>query len=286
MMIWHSLFPCTCLVAGLHNHPTLSRIASASKPSDTSHGSSAGNHPPTGPELSNQPGDERQPQAQNEEQPSVTHILKNDSRTRSGSIQPSLSPNKPPLQSPKLQAGQGARDPPPPSISMLSSDLSSVQPTEASLQPQPFSTSVVSNIPPKSTPATTVRVPSGEPEPSDNSFESTGTNTSESTATSDENSPPFRHAAPHTDTKTAATNAINAGDLRRAPDVTVGDVNLASDIQNFSSTTSNHITSSSNGDGTKDDCRKAQLPIKGILKHTAEKKVSTGVTSLPTSKGT
>lgn len=282
-----------CLATGVHNHPTLSRIASASNhegslsPSGTGHSSTARDHPPTGPELSNQPEDERQPQAHNEERPSVTHILKNDSRTKSGSMQPSLSPSKPPLQSPKLQ---GARDPSLPSISMLSSDLSSVQPREGSLQPQPFShcvSSIVSNISPQAMPATSVRVPSGQPEPSDNSLESTGTNTSESVTTSDENSPPFRHAAPQMDMKTAATiNAVNAGDLCRAPNVTVGDVTLASDIQQLPSTTSNSITSSSSGDGTKDDLRKPQMPIKGILKHTAENKVSVGVSSVPTSKGT
>lgn len=285
------MFPCTCLVSGVHNHPTLSRIASASKPekspspSDTSHSSTAGDHLPTETEHRNQSGDKRGPQANSEEQSYITHSLKNDSRTKSGGMQPSLSPDKPPLQSPKLKAGAG--DPSLPSISILSSDLSSIQPKEASLQPYPFPTSsTVSDIPPKGIPATTctVRVPSGEPEPSDKSFESTTTTVSESTATSDGNSPPFQRAAPHTDVKTAVTNSLNAGDLHRAPQVTLNDVTV-SDIQECTSATSNSVTSSSSSDSTQDGDRKPQLPIKGILKHTAEKKMSTGVPSVKTSRG-
>ena len=287
----------------MHNHPTLSRIASATQqasspsPSDTSQSTTTEDQPPADSQHNDHPAEEKPPQSLTERQPSASTGDSKSSSEGAGSTlpRPSLSLEDPLVLSPKPQAG--LRDPSLPSITMLSSDISSIQPREASVvQPHPFPVSSrLTGVPHKATPDASVRVPFGELEPSDGSFESTGTSTatSESTAASDGNPPLFQRVAPLTGfntaglskTNLATPNAVDAGQLHEQPSVTVSDV-TASDVQDLTSTTSKSITSGSS-DASSGNDGETRPPIKGILKHTlpGEQRTSAVAPSIPPGKG-
>lgn len=183
---------------------------------------------------------------------------------------------------------------------MLSSDYSSFQQKASGLKPPSLlsKTSQPTNIPPKASPGGhgAVSVPTGEMEPSEQSFESSVTTASEESAEASlRSSPVFQCVA--TSGLTGTTTAP-AQPLRTA-DMSISDM-TESDVRDLTSTTSKSTSSASGKDSSGSGDASASSgggggvggslrpPIKGILKHPAERRTQSSsavAPSAPTRRG-
>ncbi len=287
------------LCAGVHSHPTLSQIGSTSGGQDNSRSSTDTSHSTMTQNSSSLT--EPQHTTSADKRPSQQH----------GGID-SQSPTKyskymfgvdrashdedpcPSSQRPLAQAQGGKGDIPLAlSVTMLSSDYSSFQQKASVLKPPPSSTASQRNsFPPlRASPGGPVTVPTGEVEPSEQSFESSSVITTSESAQDTTGSPPFLQSVkpPHL-TKAASISTASAQPPRTAQ-LSVSDM-TGSDAQELTSTTSKSTSSAggdvssgsssttgSSGDGVGSDGGAGtglggslRPPIKGILKHPAERR--------------
>ena len=272
------------MLTGVHNHQTLSSIATATEQdgpptsADTSHSITAEDS--TSSELHHevQDKDKSPSQRHNEKQSSLyltgqslTDHPKETSEGVGHTTQP-LSSQQPQTEYPPQHAST-CKDPSLPSVSMVSSDPSSFQQEEASSKPRPFPASQLNSYRANTVAPSTVSVPFGEQESSEESFDSTSTMASERTP--ERKSPLFQHVAPST---AAVASVPDTGQHSKSPDVHITDV-TATDLQDLTSSTSKNTGSSSSSDGV------LRPPVKGILKHPADKTTPSGAPSIPSSKG-
>ena len=265
---------CTFAHTGVHIHQSLSRIASATKQGDDSALSSSEASHSTVTEDSNSSKENQRsgrPQQQSEAQPSISHSLTCQGRTSSHrdthQYPPALA-HQPPPQSLKPQTG--VRDTSFPSITMLSSDISSIQQNDSTLHSQPTTSapSRLNGFHLKRSSGATVVVPSGELlEQSQESHETTSTSMSDSVHSPERGTALFERVVPAY-SKAAGHNVFDTADHHRPANATT------SDLHDLTSTTSG----SSSGEG------EPRPPIKGILKHTGEVRPPAAAASVPTSK--
>ena len=237
---------------------------------------------------------------------------------RAGHGDPSPSSQQPLTQ---VQGGKG--DPSALSITMLSSDYSSFQQKASALKlpPQSSTASQSNGFPLKASPGCPVTVPTGEMEPSEQSFESSSVTTASEESVQDTTRHPllFQHVEPPHLPKAASTATASAQPPKTA-EVSISDM-TGSDVQDLTSTTSksasstvqsdnsgsSSATGSSGGVGGVGDvgdvggdgdvgggCVDSDVggggdgvggslrpPIKGILKHPAERRTHSSSITAP-----
>ena len=272
---------CFIFCTGVHNHPTLSQIArqdGSPSPSDTSHSTTTQDSSSTT-EPQHKPADKSPSQQRSLEKPTSDNI-DSHSPTNHSKNRANRTGHDPSSQQPRAVGVQG--DPSALSITMLSSDYSSFQQKESLLKPHPLSMAAPqpNSFSLRASRGGPVTVPSGEMEPSEQSFESTsGTTASEEGPQTTMRSPPlFQCVAPSHPTGAATM------------DMLVSDV-TESDVQELTSTTS-RSTSDTGNDSYSGSSSSAGVmggalrpPIKGILKHPAEKRTHPVAPSVPTRRG-
>ena len=195
----------------------------------------------------------------------------------------------PSSQQPLAQAQGGKGDPSALSVTMLSSDYSSFQQNAPVLKPSPSSTASKPNsFPLRASPGGTVTVPTGEMEPSEQSFESSVTTASEESAQDTTRSPPLfqRVEGPHL-TKAVMSTATAPARPPRTTEVSVSDM-TGSDVQELTSTTSKSTSSAGGNDSSENSSATSggvggslRPPIKGILKHPAERRTDSSSVAAP-----
>ena len=286
--------------AGVHCHPTLSQIGSASRkqdgspsPSDTSLSTTTQDSSSTT-EPQHTPANKSPSQKQHLDKPysaSMNHSKYGADRTGHEESAPS---SQQPLAQP-----QGAKeDPSALSITMLSSDYSSFQQKTSVLKPSASSTASQPNgYPLKVSPGGAVTVPTGEMEPSEQSFESSIASSNEEYAQASIRSPPLFQDVTSSDLIGEASATAQLRDSRTA-DVSVSDM-TESDVQELTSTTSKSMSSAVGGNDSSGSSSASagdssgvggslRPPIKGILKHPAERRTQSSsavAPSAPTRRG-
>ena len=285
------------LCAGVHSHPTLSQIGSTSGGKDVSPSSSDTSRSTTTQDSSSLT------------EPQHTSANKYPSQQHRGTgSQPPIKPSKymfgaergshdedssPRSQQPLAQAQGGKGDPSALSVTMLSSDYSSFQQKPSVLKPPPSSkASQLNSFPPRAPPGGPVTVPTGEMEPSEQSFESSSVTTPDEGAQDvTRSSPLFQHVEPPHLTKAACSTATaSANQPPKIAEMSVSDV-TGSDSQELTKSTSSAGGNTSSGissstgsagvdggsggvssDGGDNVDGLLRPPIKGILKRPAERK--------------
>ena len=279
---------CTIVSAGVHSHPSLSHIASgqggspSSSPSDTRHSTTTQDSSSLT-EPQHTPADKSPFQRQH----GPSSGIDSQSPTISSKYGACGSGHGNPSQESLAQAQGDKRDPSALSITMLSSDYSSFQQRAAMSKPPP-SLSKASHPPLRASPGGPVTVPTGEMEPSEQSFESSSVTTAseESTAQDTTSSSPLfqRVQPPHlTSTTTAPARPSKTTEL------SVSDM-TGSDVQEMTSTTSNSASSAggndSNGSSSgatsgSDMGGSLRPPIKGILKRPPDRRTHPSSVAAP-----
>ena len=284
------------LCAGVHSHPTLSQIGSTSGGKDVSPSPSDTSRSTTTQDSSSLT------------EPQHTSANKYLSQQHGGTgSQPPIKPSKymfggdrgshdedssPRSQQPLAQAQGGKGDPSALSVTMLSSDYSSFQQKPSVLKPPPSSkASKLNSFPPRAPPGGPVTVPTGEMEPSEQSFESSSVTTPDEGAQDVTRSLPlFQHVEPpHLNQSACSTATASANQPPKIAELSVSDV-TGSDSQELTSTTSKSTSSAGGntssgissatgsagvdgdgGDDVDDVGGSLRPPIKGILKRPAER---------------
>ena len=290
------------LCAGVHSHPALSQIGSTSggkdvspSPSDTSHSTTTQDSSSlTEPQYSstNKHPSQRHGGIDSQSPTKPSKYMFGADRAR-GSHDDDRSPRS---QQPLAQAQGGKGDPSALSATMLSSDYSSLQQKPSVLKPPPPSSkaSQPNSFPPRASPGGPVTVPTGEMEPSEQSFESSSVTTpNESAQDITRGSPLFQHVEPpHLNKPACSTATASANQPPKIAELSVSDM-TGSDSQDLTSTTSKSMSSAGGnassgissttgsagvdggvGDAGGDDVDgvggSLRPPIKGILKRPAE----------------
>ena len=209
--------------------------------------------------------------------PSISHTR--PSKTNVSTSEERL--HRPPTHSLQRESGTDTSGPSQPSILTLSSDLSSFEQQRKTSSEHKFSSSQprIEFSPPKCVGPSAVAVPSGEAEPSEQSFDST---TSDDVLSRERSSPLFERVTHSHRPMPAATAAGLQQPEARVTDLTAAD--LPEDLST-SATTSRSVSSSSDG-RTGEGSGVTRPLIKGILKHTAGKNTQSTTPLAPTSKGT
>ena len=233
------------------------------------------------------PADKSPPQRQHGPSPGID----SQSPTKSSKYGASRSGHGDPSQQLLAQAQGDKGDPSTLSITMLSSDYSSFQQKASMSKPPPLSSKAF-HPPLRASPGGPVTVPTGEMEPSEQSFESSSVTTASEESTAQDttsSSTLFQRVQPPRLTSTTTAPAQPP----KTTELSVSDM-TGSDVQELTSTTSNSASSAGGCDssGSSGDTSggvdgdggvggSLRPPIKGILKRPADRRTHPSSVAAP-----